>query len=48
MTCYDFYFYEVFAPLARRRPDIIIGCSHQRSDKHSALETMGQFLAYIS
>jgi len=46
MTCYDFYFYEAFAPLARRRPDIIIGCSHQRSDMHSALETMGKFLAY--
>lgn len=46
MTCYDFYFYEAFAALARRKPDIIIGCSHQRSDRHSALETIGRFLAY--
>jgi len=46
LTCYDFYFYENFANMARLYPDIIIGCSHQRSDKHSALETIGRFLAY--
>ena len=46
MTCYDFYFYEAFAPLARMKPDIIIGCSHQRSDLHSALELMTRFMAY--
>jgi len=46
LTCYDFYFYEAFANIARQRPDVIIGCSHQRSDTHRALEIMSQFLAY--
>ncbi len=46
LTCYDFYFYESFAHIARKRPDIIIGCSHQRTDSHDALTTMTKFLAY--
>ncbi len=46
LTCYDFYFYEEFPQTARQKPDIIIGCSHQRSDRQSALETMSRFLAY--
>ncbi|MBR6789586.1 MAG: hypothetical protein IKM31_01815, partial [Oscillospiraceae bacterium] len=46
LTCYDFYFYEAFAKLARYAPDIIIGCSHQRSDTHQALEMMTRFCAY--
>ena len=46
LTCYDFYFYENFANIARLKPDVIIGCSHQRSDPHSVLETIGKFLAY--
>lgn len=46
LTCYDFYFYENFANLARLKPDVIIGCSHQRSDPHSVLETIGSFCAY--
>lgn len=46
MTCYDFYFYEGFAPLALQNVDIIIGCSHQRSDTHQALEIIGRFLSY--
>ena len=46
LVCYDFYFYENFPQLARFRPDVIIGCSHQRSDSHDALETMGKFLCY--
>lgn len=46
MTCYDFYFYEGFAPLALQNVDIIIGCSHQRSDSHQALEIIGRFLSY--
>lgn len=46
MTCYDFYFYESFAPLARKNVDIIIGCSHQRTDTHQALEIIGRFLSY--
>ena len=46
LTCYDFYFYENFANIARQNVDAIIGCSHQRSDTHRALEIMSQFLAY--
>ena len=46
LVCYDFYFYENFANLARQNLDVIIGCSHQRSDTHRSLEIMSQFLAY--
>lgn len=46
MTCYDFYFYEAFANIARNNVDIIIGCSLQRSDSHDAVEIMCRFLAY--
>ncbi|MBE6958889.1 MAG: hypothetical protein E7447_07050 [Ruminococcaceae bacterium] len=46
LTCYDFYFYEAFAQIAREKVDIIIGCSLQRSDSHDAIETMCRFLAY--
>lgn len=46
LTCYDFYFYENFANMARYNLDVIIGCSHQRSDTHQALEIMTRFLAY--
>ena len=46
LTCYDFYFYEAFAKLALYKPDIIIGCSHQRTDSHEALEMMTKFCAY--
>ncbi len=46
LTCYDFYFYEAFAAIARQNVDVIIGCSLQRSDTHEALEIMGRFVAY--
>ena len=46
LTCYDFYFYEAFANIARQNVDVIIGCSLQRSDSHAAIETMCRFLAY--
>ncbi|MCQ2445302.1 MAG: hypothetical protein MJ141_00260 [Clostridia bacterium] len=46
MTCYDFYMYEAFAAIARKNVDIIIGCSHQRTDTHLALDIIGQFLSY--
>ena len=46
LTCYDFYFYEAFANIARQNVDIIIGCSLQRSDSHDAIEIMCKFLAY--
>jgi glycerophosphoryl diester phosphodiesterase/predicted amidohydrolase len=46
MTCYDFYFYEAFAALARKNVDVIIGCSHQRTDTHQALSIINRFLSY--
>lgn len=46
LTCYDFYFYEMIGPIALKQPDIVIGCSLQRSDKHHALEFINQFCAY--
>ena len=46
MTCYDFYFYESFAPLAREGVDVVIGCSHQRTDTHEALSIINRFLCY--
>ncbi len=46
LVCYDFYFYEIFPNMARQNLDVIIGCSHQRSDTHDALALMSQFLAY--
>ncbi len=46
LTCYDFYFYEAFANMARQNLDIVIGCSHQRSDTHRALAIFSQNLAY--
>ena len=46
LTCYDFYFYEAFARIAKQKADVIIGCSLQRTDTHSALEIIGKFLSY--
>ncbi len=46
LTCYDFYFYENFARIARENVDVIIGCSLQRTDRHEALSIIGKFLTY--
>ncbi len=46
LTCYDFYFYENFAKLARENLDIIIGCALQRTDSHEALSIINKFLCY--
>ena len=46
LVCYDQYFYEAFANMARKNLDVVIACSHQRSDTHEALKIMTQFLAY--
>ena len=46
LICYDAYFYEAFANIARYDPDVVIACSYQRSDSHDALRTMHKFLAY--
>lgn len=45
LTCYDFYMYENFPQLARENLDVIIGCSHQRTDPHEMLETIGRFVS---
>ena len=46
LTCYDFYFYENFARIARENVDVIIGCSLQRTDTHKALSIINEFLCY--
>lgn len=46
LICYDFYFYEMYAAMARKNIDVVIGCSHQRSDTFEALETINKFCAY--
>lgn len=46
LTCYDFYFYENYSNIARWKPDVIIGASHQRSDTFRALDIINQFCAY--
>ena len=46
LVCYDAYFYEAFPNMARQNLDVIIACSHQRSDTHEALQILTQFLAY--
>ncbi|MBR7098239.1 MAG: hypothetical protein IKC59_02395 [Clostridia bacterium] len=46
LTCYDFYFYENFAQIARQNVDVIIGCALQRTDTHEALSIINRFLCY--
>ncbi len=46
LTCYDFYFYENFANIARQNVDIVIGCSHQRSDSDQMSEILTRFCAF--
>lgn len=46
LVCYDQYFHEAFSNMARQNLDVVIACSHQRSDTHEALKIMTQFLAY--
>ena len=46
LTCYDFYMYEMFPAIAREKVDIIIGCSHQRTDTHETLSIINRFLCY--
>lgn len=46
LTCYDFYFYESFAKIAKENIDVIIGCSLQRTDTHEALSIINKFLCY--
>ena len=46
LTCYDFYFYENFAKIARENVDIVIGCALQRTDTHEALSIINKFLCY--
>ena len=46
LVCYDAYFYEAFPNMARQNLDVVIACSHQRSDTHEAIKILTQFLAY--
>ena len=46
LTCYDFYFYEYFGCIALEKPDIIIGCSLQRTDPHNIIRLITQYCAY--
>ena len=46
LTCYDFYFYESFANLARYKPNVLVGCSLQRSDPLHVLKFINAFCAY--
>lgn len=46
LTCYDFYMYELFPQIARQNVDVIIGCSHQRTDTHEALSLINRFVCY--
>ncbi len=46
MTCYDFYFYENFAKIAKEKVDIIVGCSLQRTDSHETISIINKFLCY--
>ncbi len=45
LTCYDFYYPELQMFMARRRPDIVIGCSHQRGERQDILEILGRSCA---
>lgn len=45
LTCYDFYFPEMLAFMAKRQPDIVIGCSHQRGERQDVLEILGRSCA---
>lgn len=45
LTCYDFYFPELQAFMAKRQPDIVIGCSHQRGERQDVLEILGRSCA---
>lgn len=46
LTCYDFYYYENYSNIGRYKPDVIIGCSNQRSDPHDILSIINKFCAY--
>ncbi len=46
ITCYDYYFYENYANIAKENVDVIIGCAQQKSDRLDIAETFGKFLAY--
>jgi len=46
LTCYDFYLYELLPRIALENVDVIIGCSHQRTDTHQALEIINRYVSY--
>jgi len=48
LTCYDFYFYEMYSHIAQKKPHVIIGCAQQRSDPHATAGIYARFLAYVT
>ena len=48
LTCYDFYFYELFSHIAQKKPHVIIGCAQQRSDAHEAALISVRNAAYVT
>ena len=48
LTCYDFYFYEMYSSIAQQKPHIVIGCAQQRSDTHEAAAIYARFAAYAT
>ncbi len=48
LTCYDFYFYEMYSFIAQARPHVIIGCAQQRSDTHETAKIYARFASYVT
>ena len=48
LTCYDFYFYEMYSFIAQQKPHVVIGCAQQRSDTHETARIYGRFIAYVT
>lgn len=46
VTCYDAYFQEYIAHLAYRKVDVVLVCSHQRSERFDVLEFLNSSLAF--
>ena len=46
LTCYDFYMHERFPVIAKEKPDVLIGCSLQRTDPNPTIELMSRSASY--
>lgn len=47
LTCYDTYYTEYYNKLSLYKPDIVIVCSEQRSEREDILEMQMKLLAFI-